>query len=113
MPCRYRHRVAGKLRVREQHIAVFGGSGSGKTVLVSSFYGAAQEQSFLRESLFHIISDDTSLGNRLRQNYLGMKNGARAPEPNRFAAVPYSFTLKLKDAGGPQAGLAKTFDPPP
>ncbi len=27
----------------EQHIAVFGESGSGKTVLVSSFYGAAQD----------------------------------------------------------------------
>jgi hypothetical protein len=89
---------------------VFGVSGSGKTVLVSSFYGAAQEQSFLSESLFHLISDDTSLGNRLRQNYLGMKNGARVPEPNRFAAVPYSFTLKLKDEGDPKAVKARPFD---
>jgi hypothetical protein len=110
MPCGYRLCVAKKLRVREQHIAVFGVSGSGKTVLVSSFYGAAQEQSFLRESLFHLISDDTSLGNRLRQNYLGMKNGARVPEPNRFAAVPYSFTLKLKDEGDPKAVKARPFD---
>ena len=33
--------------VLEQHIAVFGESGSGKTVLVSSFYGATQEPEFL------------------------------------------------------------------
>lgn len=30
-------------RVLEQHVAVFGESGSGKTVLVSSFHGATQE----------------------------------------------------------------------
>ena len=32
----------------EQHIAVFGESGSGKTVLLSSFYGATQEPQFLK-----------------------------------------------------------------
>ncbi len=58
------------MRVSEQHVAVFGESGSGKTVLVSSFYGAAQEQAFLKESLFHVIADNTGQGNRLRQNYL-------------------------------------------
>ena len=39
-------------RVLDQHIAVFGQSGSGKTVLVSSFYGAMQEPEFLTSSLF-------------------------------------------------------------
>jgi hypothetical protein len=101
--------VAGKLRVRDQHIAVFGGSGSGKTVLVSSFYGAAQEQAFLKESLFHVTADDTGQGTRLRQNYLGMKNSARAPQPTRFEATPYSFTITLKKPGdGP--GKARPFD---
>ena len=106
----YRHRVAAILRVREQHIAVFGGSGSGKTVLVSSFYGAAQEQAFLKESLFHVVADDTGQGNRLRQNYLGMKNNARVPEPTRFAATPYSFTIKLKDQGDAKVAKGKPFD---
>lgn len=98
------------IRVREQHIAVFGESGSGKTVLVSSFYGAAQEQSFLKESLFHVIADDTGQGNRLRQNYLGMKNQAKVPEITRFAATPYSFTIKLKDLGDTKAARARPFD---
>lgn len=36
-------------RVREQHTAVFGESGSGKTVLVSSFFGPTQEGSYSNE----------------------------------------------------------------
>ena len=102
--------MAALVRVREQHIAVFGGSGSGKTVLVSSFYGAAQEQAFLKESLFHVIADNTGQGNRLRQYYLGMKNSGQVPEHTKFAAIPYSFTIKLKDQGDTKAAKKRPFD---
>ncbi|KQY42013.1 ATP/GTP-binding protein [Cellulomonas sp. Root137] len=105
--------MAAKLRVREQNIAVFGESGSGKTVLVSSFYGAAQEQAFLKESPFHLVAEDTGKGNHLRQNYLGMKNSAQAPEATRFAATQYSFMLQLKDpadAKAAKAAKARPFD---
>lgn len=91
-------------------MAVFGASGSGKTVLVSSFYGAAQEQSFQRDSLFDVIADDTGQGNRLRQNYLGMKNSATLPQRTRFAATPYAFTIKLKDPGDPTFAKDHKFD---
>ena len=37
-----------KPRVLEQHIAVFGESGSGKTVLVSCFYGAMLQHEFTK-----------------------------------------------------------------
>jgi len=97
-------------RVREQHVAVFGASGSGKTVLVSSFFGAAQEQTFLGKSLFRLVADDTGQGNRLRQNYLGMKNGARAPEPTRFTATSYSFALKSTAPRGIQGARSGLFD---
>ena len=66
-------------RVLEQHIAVFGESGSGKTVLVSSFYGAMQEPQFLKSSLFDVTADDTGQGHRLHANYLGMRDSARPP----------------------------------
>ncbi|WP_402463706.1 TRAFAC clade GTPase domain-containing protein [Isoptericola aurantiacus] len=102
--------MAASLRVRDQHIAVFGGSGSGKTVLVSSFYGATQEPAFTKEGLFHVIADDTGQGHRLRQIYLGMKNDAKTPAANRFAAVPYSFTIKLKDPGDAKAAKSRPFD---
>jgi len=52
-------------RALEQHIAVFGESGSGKTVMVSSFYGATQEPQYLKKSLIYIVADDFGQGNRL------------------------------------------------
>lgn len=102
--------VAKTLKVREQHIAVFGASGSGKTVLVSSFYGAAQEAAFVKESLFYVLADDTGRGNRLLQNYLGMKNRAAVPEANRFSATAHSFTIKIKESGDARTAKAKPFD---
>jgi GTPase SAR1 family protein len=89
-------------RIREQHIAVFGESGSGKTVLASSFFGPTQERSYSND-LWDLVADDTGQGNRLYQNFLGMRDHARAPSPTRFAATTYYFSVKLRggvnDAG--------------
>ena len=93
----------------DQHIAIFGESGSGKTVLLSSFYGATQEPQFLRSSLFNVTADDTGQGHRLHGNYLGMKNSARRPETTRFASTSYAFSVKLKDKNI-RAGNARQFD---
>lgn len=94
--------------IREQHIAVFGESGSGKTVLLSSFFGATQEPAFLDKSLFRLIADNTGQGTRLRQNYLKMKNAAQAPAKSRFAATRYAFTLK-PNGGDSRAAAAQPF----
>ncbi|MHA7618123.1 TRAFAC clade GTPase domain-containing protein [Cellulosimicrobium cellulans] len=102
--------MAATRRVREQNIAVFGGSGSGKTVLLSSFYGATQEQSFQAKSLYHLTADDTSQGARLHQNYLGMKKSARVPAHNRFTAWSYSFTMKLREQRDAGASRSRPFD---
>ena len=85
---------------RKQQIAVFGESGSGKTVLLSSFYGGAQEPQFQKNSLFDIVADDTSDGSRLHQNYLGMKNSASLPMANRLKSTSYSFSVKRKKRPG-------------
>jgi hypothetical protein len=83
-------------RVLQQDIAVFGESGSGKTVLVSCFYGSTQEPEFLnKENLFHITADDTGQGHWLLKNFLGMREEARAPEHTQFDTTSYAFTLKL------------------
>lgn len=97
-------------KVREQHIAVFGGSGSGKTVLVSSFYGAAQEKAFTQDSLFYVNADDTGQGHRLHQNFLGMKNSAMVPEPTRFAATSYAFSIKSKGPSNEKIAKMRPFD---
>lgn len=96
-------------RVLEQHLAVFGESGSGKTVLVSSFYGATQEPQFLKSSLFDVTADDAGQGHRLHGNYLGMKNLGRRPETTRFSSTPYPFSVKLRDKSA-KAHSSKPFD---
>jgi hypothetical protein len=95
------------LKRRRQHIAVFGESGSGKTVLLSSFYGATQEPSFLEESLYRVRADDQSDARFLRQNYLGLKK-AKVPETTRLAARQFSFTITLREQGPGDATRAKT-----
>lgn len=96
--------VASKVKVQE--IAVFGESGSGKTVLLSSFYGATQEQSFRSENSYRVVADDTSQGASLRQNYLRMRNEAQAPLQTIFKATSYSFTVKPKESNDPNAAKA-------
>ena len=81
---------------REQHIAVFGESGSGKTVLLSSFYGLALEQELSGTDRFDILAADSTQGRRLHQNYLGMKKSAVLPIGTHFASTSYSFTIKRK-----------------
>ena len=97
-------------RTLEQQIAVFGEAGSGKTVMISSFYGAAQEPEYLQKSLFHVVARETGQGSRLHRNYLGMKNSARVPAPTKFSATSYSFAVKLKDGADPKVKKSKPFD---
>ena len=96
--------VAPYPRIREQHIAVFGESGAGKTVLVSSFFGPSQERSYSND-LWDLVADDTGQGNRLYQNFVGMRDRATAPLTTRFASTTYYFTVKLK--GGDNAAAKK------
>ncbi|WP_258367585.1 ATP/GTP-binding protein [Curtobacterium sp. MCBD17_008] len=78
----------------EQHIAVFGGSGSGKTVLLSSFYGSAQEPSVRRSNRFAVTAEDRAQGRTLHRNYLGMRDGDTVPSPTRFASTSYRFVIE-------------------
>ncbi|WP_395652579.1 hypothetical protein [Brevundimonas sp.] len=84
-------------RALEQHIAVFGESGSGKTVLLSSFYGAAQENENIKRDGFAVVAENPAQSVQLSQNYLGMKKSATLPPPNRFEGKSYSFLVKLKE----------------
>ena len=97
-------------RVREQHIAVFGGAGSGKTVLLSSFYGTTQQEEYKQDHLFSVVADDTGQGTRLYQYYLQMKNAAKAPSATRFSSTAYSFAIKMKNWADAKANKNKPFD---
>jgi hypothetical protein len=89
-------------KVQEQHIAVFGESGSGKTVLLSSFFGPTQEGPH-SNGLWDLIADDTGQGNRLYKNYLGMRDRAAAPLPTRFKSESFQFTVKPRKSAEPAA----------
>lgn len=95
-------------RVREQHIAVFGESGSGKTVLVSSFFGPTQEGSY-KNDLWDLVADDMGQRSRLYQNYLGMRDRAMAPITTRFKSTTYYFSVRLK-GGDNDAAKKRPFD---
>lgn len=97
-------------RTREQHIAVFGGEGSGKTVLVSSFYGPTQEPGYVESHLYEVVADETGQSDKLYQRYLGMKNSAKLPPSTRFAHTAYSFTVRPKPWSETQAQKSRPFD---
>ncbi|MCO7218481.1 ATP/GTP-binding protein [Klenkia sp. PcliD-1-E] len=88
--------MPGYPRIRRQSIAVFGESGSGKTVLVSSFFGPTQEGSF-KNDLWDVVAQKAGQGNRLYQNYLGMRDSSTLPSQTRFANTTYDFAIKLKN----------------
>ena len=97
------------MKVREQNLAVFGASGSGKTVLLSSFYGATREPSFRSKSLYNLIAADTGQGVRLHQNYLRMKNASQAPRPTTFKPTSYAFTVKPNSGDGTKSVKGQPF----
>ena len=86
----------------EQHIAVFGEAGSGKTVLVSSFYGTTQQQAFKNDHFVDVIADDQGQGAKLYRDYLGMRDDATVPAATRFAPTSYAFTMKPKKGMNPR-----------
>lgn len=88
----------------EQHIAVFGESGSGKTVLLSSFYGSAQEKSNIKSNGFSIVAPVSTQGNKLHRNYLGMRNSATLPKPDKFQWDSYKFAVKAQKSDSAAGG---------
>ena len=87
----------GQSKDYEQQIAVFGESGSGKTVLLSSFYGMHQDSSFMKSSNLRLVADDIGQGSALLKNYLDMRDSSVRPEPTRFKNFNYPFSILLQD----------------
>lgn len=83
-------------KVLEQHIAVFGGSGSGKTVLLSSFFGSMRQSVQAGARRFSLVADSPAQGTELLQRYYAMKEDGTLPGPNRYRADTYQFSLNLK-----------------
>ncbi len=99
-----------KSRKLEQHIAVFGESGSGKTVLLSSFYGTAQERENFKKAGFNLLAENPSQGTHLSQNYFGMKNKVKLPAQTRFSAKSFSFLVKVSGMAPTKVSVKQPFE---
>lgn len=95
-----------KKKSLEQHIAVFGESGSGKTVLLSSFFGSMQQPGRNGERQFNLVADNPAQGTQLLQKYFAMKKEAKLPPSNRHKADSYQFSVHLKTPLGTASGKA-------
>lgn len=91
-----------------QHLAVFGESGSGKTVLLSSFYGHMTEPSTIASSAYRITAKDASQHGSLRQVYLGMRDLNRTPPANRFKKNSFEFEVSVNQPIDPKSKKAPT-----
>lgn len=80
----------------DQQIALFGQSGSGKTALLCSFYGAARDSTQSEGQLFELSAKDDR-HTKLMKMYLGMKEDSLAPPQNRFESHKTVFSLKQKN----------------
>ena len=91
-----------------QHLAVFGESGSGKTVLLSSFYGHMTEPSTIASSAYRLTAKDASQHGSLRQVYLGMRDLNRTPPANRFKKNSFEFEVSVNQTIDPKSKKAPT-----
>lgn len=82
-----------KNKTARQKLAVFGQSGSGKTVLMSSFYGPTQEPELMDKSIYEVLTDKSETGRVLHQNYLKMKEDNQTPVQNRFVDTMVKFRI--------------------
>lgn len=79
----------------DQQMAVFGQSGSGKTVLLCSFYGSARGVMLHADNQFELNAKDDR-HTTLISSYLGMKEDGKVPLLNRFKSNKTVFLLKQK-----------------
>lgn len=84
---------------QELRIAVFGMSESGKTVLLSSYYGNQQRNAFEERHGYRLEAEDASQGNDLLAHYYRMESGTFPRGTDRFAE--YRFGLRVGDMNDP------------
>ncbi|MGP5290889.1 ATP/GTP-binding protein, partial [Brachybacterium tyrofermentans] len=85
--------MAKKKKTLEQHVAVFGESGSGKTVLLSSFFGSMRQFPQAVTLPFDFVAESPAQGTQLLQKYFAMKEDGKLPGSNKYRADTYKFSL--------------------
>ncbi|WP_414542710.1 TRAFAC clade GTPase domain-containing protein [Nostoc sp. CCY0012] len=91
-------------KVIEQHIAVFGESGSGKTMLLNTLYGWHQEPQFHKNKGYRLTATDTSQGHHLLNGYLKMKDSF-LPVTTSFVYKSFKFDINVRGLDAPAGSL--------
>lgn len=91
-------------------VAVFGESGSGKTMLLTTFYGHQQAVKFQEANGYGLIAKDADQGTSLLGAYYRLESDL-VPPGNRFSYTSYDFCFRVKQVQQP-AGLLTWYDYP-
>ncbi|MNR82478.1 hypothetical protein D3C72_132370 [compost metagenome] len=93
------------------NIAVVGASQSGKTTLISSFYGHQCTNAFESEHGYQLMIRDSTQGDRLLANYYGMRDNGRFPAASSFFDE-YVFDVEVQGKAADQGLELHWFDYP-
>lgn len=93
-----------------RRVAVFGESGSGKTMLLTSFYGHQQAAKFRKANGYSLLAANAHQGTALLNAYFLLENDLLAPG-NRFDYSVYDFYFKIEGFKHP-VGLVTWYDYP-
>ena len=85
--------------LQELRVAVFGARGSGKTSLLSSYFGHLQGHDFEQKSGYRLTANDVAVSNALLGNFYGMQEGA-FPE-GTVGHETYSFDFDVTGCSRP------------
>ncbi|WP_167143978.1 hypothetical protein [Canibacter zhoujuaniae] len=84
--------------IAEQHIAVFGTARSGKTTLLSAFYGITQEAGYLRDKPYTVVPSNHGEAAELKRNYTKVRDSGAFPEvTDRLGAHEHRFSVFLRN----------------
>lgn len=73
------------------HVALFGASGAGKTVLLAAFYRAQTQPSFQQEHAYKIQAVNKAQGNQLLGRFYRLEEGRFPDGSTRFDAYEFDF----------------------
>ncbi len=91
-------------------VAVFGESGSGKTMLLTTFYGHQQAARFKDSNGYWLTAKDAGQGAELLGTYYRLENDL-VPPGTRFRYTTYDFDFRARDMAKP-FGFVRWYDYP-
>lgn len=84
------------LTMADIHIAVFGDTGSGKTILLSTFYAHQNDNIFEENNHYKLLATDQAQDHKLIHNYYGLEKEHKLPEQTNKNYEEFKFQVNVK-----------------